>query len=145
MRAICTRLVGRANALGGHDNITVIAARFDGAALEPTVSSDTFGYTTLPLAGTLNEDAPAAPPPEQRATLRSDPTPRFGTPVVSRAALAAEFAATQAATPSSAAHAVPAPIVDARRRAARPLNVLLAVLAVAAMIWLLSDLLPGAR
>ncbi len=150
VRAMCTRLVGRANALGGHDNITVIAARFDGTALEPTVSSDTFGYNTLPLAGTLNEDVPATPPPEQRATLRSDPTPRFGTPAVSRAVLAAEFAAAQAAAQAAvptplAAHAVPAPVVDARRRAARPLNMLLAVVAIAAVVWLVYDLLPGTR
>ena len=40
----CTRLVGIANDLGGPDNITVVAARFDGAGLRRPMPEDPIGH-----------------------------------------------------------------------------------------------------
>ena len=42
--AICDRLIDAANAAGGYDNITVVAARFDGEALTAPALDDEVGY-----------------------------------------------------------------------------------------------------
>ncbi len=141
VRAICQRLVDRANELGGHDNITVIAVRFDGDALESIVDGDTIGYNALPLAGTLNDETRETPIPrrEPRSTLRSDPTPRYGTPVPSRAILEEEFAKARAAE-EAVLLAVPEPVAQERRRAVQPIYVLLALIAVLALLWLVYEL-----
>jgi protein phosphatase len=41
---VCDRLIGAANTAGGFDNITVVAARFDGAALASAAAGDEVGY-----------------------------------------------------------------------------------------------------
>ena len=61
---LCGRLIDLANERGGPDNITVIAARFDGEGLaEPTADADV-GYHTYPLDDPDPEVAPAAAMPE---------------------------------------------------------------------------------
>ncbi len=45
----CGKLIEQANAGGGHDNITVIVADFDGVSLEEPASEHTFGYVQYPL------------------------------------------------------------------------------------------------
>lgn len=50
--AVCKRLVDRANENGGPDNITVIAARFDGDGLEVAGQSDEVGHSVFPLPDT---------------------------------------------------------------------------------------------
>ncbi|MBL0170637.1 MAG: serine/threonine-protein phosphatase [Gemmatimonadaceae bacterium] len=91
---MCQRLIDRANELGGPDNITVIAATFEGGALDTKIDGDAVGYNTYPLAGTLNHDTAEEPlpPPSLKSRLRSDPTPRYGTPAPTAAALEEEFA-----------------------------------------------------
>jgi len=142
MRSICKRLVDRANQLGGPDNITVIAARFDGDALRASGNGDSFGYNTFPLAGTLNDDArePFPPMREARSTLKSDPTPRFGTPMPSRALLEEEFERAQAAE-DHALLGAPEPVVEERRRAVQPVFLVLGLIAFLAITWLLFELL----
>lgn len=50
--SVCKRLVDRANENGGPDNITVIAARFDGDGLEVAGQSDEVGHSVFPLPDT---------------------------------------------------------------------------------------------
>jgi serine/threonine protein phosphatase PrpC len=47
---LCSQLIDLANERGGPDNITVIAARFDGEGLPPTVSEGMVGHQVYPLA-----------------------------------------------------------------------------------------------
>jgi PPM family protein phosphatase len=59
--AVCKRLVDQANENGGPDNITVIAARFDGDGLEVAGQTDAVGHAIFPLPDTGQH--PALPPP----------------------------------------------------------------------------------
>ena len=138
VRSLCKRLIDRANQLGGPDNITVIAARFDGDGLSSSGHGDAFGYNTFPLAGTLNDDTRESPAPgrEARSTLRSDPTPRFGTPLPSQAFLEDEFKRAQA-TEDHALLGAPEPIVEERRRAVQPGLLMLGLIALCAILWFL--------
>ncbi|AHG90380.1 protein phosphatase 2C domain protein [Gemmatirosa kalamazoonensis] len=53
--ALCRDLIDRANDRGGPDNITVVAARFDGAALTPPSTGDAVGHQAFLLAGQTEE------------------------------------------------------------------------------------------
>jgi len=50
LAAACNRLIELANESGGPDNITVVAARFEGAGLESPAESDDVGHRTFPLS-----------------------------------------------------------------------------------------------
>ena len=141
VRSICTRLIDRANQLGGPDNITVIAARFDGDALRVSSNEDAFGYATFPLAGTLHDEVrdPAPPSHEARSTLKSDPTPQFGTPIPSRAMLAHELERARTAE-DHAVLGAPEPVVNERRRAVQPVFAVLGIIALLAVVWFLFEL-----
>ena len=54
------RLIDLANANGGPDNITVVAARFDGDGLAPPTSSDAIGHAVFPLAGDATPHMPVS-------------------------------------------------------------------------------------
>jgi protein phosphatase len=120
VRTICTRLVDRANQLGGPDNITVIAARFDGDALRASGNGDSFGYNAFPLAGTLNDDARELLPSTRQIPEAGADRARAGD--------------------DHARLGAPEPIVDARRRAAQPIFPVLALVAMAAIAWLVYEL-----
>jgi protein phosphatase len=53
---LCHRLIAKANELGGPDNITVVAARFEGDALQLAPAGEVVGRTVYPLRGTLADD-----------------------------------------------------------------------------------------
>jgi protein phosphatase len=77
--AVCDRLIATANDMGGPDNITVVAARFDGPGLEVAGSSDRVGHTVFPLGmPERSSDAPAveaALPQPAEAARPPIPTP----------------------------------------------------------------------
>ncbi len=138
---MCQRLIARANELGGPDNITVIAATFDGGTLDATSDDDAVGYNTYQLVGTLNHDAAEAmPTPMLQSRHRSDPTPRFGTAAPTAAALEEEFARAREAE-DQAALGAPGEIVEDRRRRVEPVYFILVLAAIAAVMWLLVRLL----
>ncbi|MCC6245006.1 MAG: serine/threonine-protein phosphatase [Gemmatimonadaceae bacterium] len=137
-RALCQRLIDRANELGGPDNITVVAAQFDGDALHSVNDRDAVGYNTYPLAGTLNHDTAEEPVPERsmKTQWKSDPTPRYGTPAPSRAAIDEEFARARAAE-DDAILGAPEEVVRERRQRVEPVYYALGAVAVIAMLWVL--------
>jgi protein phosphatase len=65
LKLACAQLIERANNAGGADNITVVAARFDGDGLAAASDDDEAGYHefALPTQITLDIEA-AGPPPE---------------------------------------------------------------------------------
>lgn len=97
---VCEHLIEKANENGGPDNITVIAARFDGTGLDAVGSVDEVGHRVFPLPDTGQtvaaglERAAANEETGKRAMLRRTTvplpegvhafeTPVQGTPVVS--------------------------------------------------------------
>lgn len=138
MRAVCERLVARANAMGGPDNITVIAVRFDGDALDATHDDDAVGYTAFPLRGTLNDVTREQEIPSQ-APFRSDPTPRFGTMSPASTALEEEFARARdsEAAPDD-------PILEQRKQKAAPWMAFLIIVGAIAATWMIMRLMSKA-
>ena len=88
------RLIDLANANGGPDNITVVAARFDGDGLAPATSADAVGHAVYPLAGDVTPQmpvtryigngpvTPTSPVSPDAAGPRPAPGPREGTPML---------------------------------------------------------------
>ena len=116
--AICRRLIDRANETGGPDNITVVAARFEGDSLIPAEAGEEVGHRVYPLGDETTPSIPA-----QKFVRRRSGTP----PMVGGVSAAAE-------PPSPAGEAD----LAARRQRARPLVIALAVLAILAgafAIW----------
>jgi PPM family protein phosphatase len=145
VRLMCRKLVDRANNRGGPDNITVVAVHFEGEGLSASSSNDTVGYSAYPLPGTLFEQTREMPivPRAPRNQIKSDPTPKQGvrrptpvsTPVPQAAAMPVE--------PAAAPLPLPPPEVEERRRAAQPIFMLLAIVALGAIIWTALQLTRG--
>ena len=70
LERLCQRLIDSANASGGPDNITVVAARFDGVGLDVAASDDEVGHRVFPIGG---DDTPVLP--VERYVRRSMPSP----------------------------------------------------------------------
>lgn len=92
---VCKTLIDRANESGGPDNITVIAARFEGEGLRPAEAGDAVGHRVFPLAtdsGQVNavprpmtpgegqENIPTVPLAAARRATRKIPQEEFTTP-----------------------------------------------------------------
>lgn len=150
MRALCHKLVDRANARGGPDNITVVAVRFGGDGLAPSQPDDTIGYTAYPLAGTLLEptrEIQIAERPARRAdggTSAREPVAPEPVPSGSPVTPALSDAITpDPMAPSARPVALPAADVAQRRRAVQPIFVILAAVAVAVTVWTVVRVLRG--
>jgi protein phosphatase len=65
--SLCSQLIYLANESGGPDNITVVAARFEGEGLEPPSASDEVGHQTFAVGDTT----PVTPHPR----LETSPPP----------------------------------------------------------------------
>jgi protein phosphatase len=69
LMTLCTRLIDLANSRGGPDNITTVAARFDGAGLVEAGTEATVGHQTYALAEDESTTEPVpvytgSPPPQ---------------------------------------------------------------------------------
>ncbi|WP_353267168.1 PP2C family serine/threonine-protein phosphatase [Gemmatimonas sp.] len=143
VRLVCRKLVDRANARGGPDNITVIAVRFEGDALVASTATDSVGYTAYPLEGTLYDqtrEMPTSRPP--RNTIKSDPTPRQGVRMPTRSEQReADAAQRNIDDKATVAAPLPEPAIAERKRAVQPLFILLGSVALAALVWTVVQLL----
>jgi protein phosphatase len=74
MCALCDRLVAAANDGGGPDNITVVAARFDGDGLGVARAGDAVGHRRFPDGAPTEEDWIAMP--TRRITTSESPVAR---------------------------------------------------------------------
>jgi protein phosphatase len=78
---LCERLIDAANASGGPDNITVIAARFTGDGLAPATDGDEVGHRRFPDAlppaedDWINRDPLLPPPPLSTESVLPPPVP----------------------------------------------------------------------
>ena len=143
----CKRLIDRANENGGPDNITVIAARFDGGRLEPPITTDEVGHRVFPLPETgqtpaVASDLPPAAMPRRTSGPAAPPTtappsagPTPGAPVPPPLSLGAtppegtDFST--APTPPSGSPTVS----PKRRQAGTVIAVVLLVALVATAVW----------
>ncbi len=138
---VCRRLVNRANELGGPDNITVVAARFDGDALGYIGADDAVGYNAYPLAGTLNHDTAEEPIPSPalKSRARTEATSGLGAAAPSASALEEEFARARAAEEARVLGA-PEEVVQERRKRVEPVYLALAMILTAVALWFLVNL-----
>lgn len=112
--AICRRLIDRANETGGPDNITVVAARFEGERLLSPEAGEEVGHRVYALGDETTPSIPA-----QKYIRRHSGTPP--SPVPGVAPGGADFPA-----------AIDDSTLAARRQRARPLIIVIAVLAIIA-------------
>jgi protein phosphatase len=135
---VCRKLIDRANARGGPDNITVVAVRFEGTALDASMSTDRVGYNAFPLSGSLNDHMREvqATPRTPRIAIKSDPTPRQGVRMPTRSEQReADEAQREIDAGKALAAPLPQPVIEERKRAVQPLYILLGALALAAVVW----------
>jgi serine/threonine protein phosphatase PrpC len=134
LMAVCKRLIDRANENGGPDNITVIAARFDGEGLSAPENGDDVGHRVFMLA------TDSQPTPAQRRTTA--PTLPM-TPVTARTTAklpTAEIVVPLDGVDRSSLSSAALPEVSARRRTRGSLIALflLIVLLAGATWWVYS-------
>jgi serine/threonine protein phosphatase PrpC len=148
--AACKRLVDRANEAGGPDNITVIAARFDGDGLEVAGQGDEVGHNVFPLPDTGSN--PALPAPDRETSgsgadttsgsafgllgRREEPDPLAAEPFHPLEAFTApESEAPGGAVPADTAAPPPPDVSPARRTRGMAIAVALLVVLVVGAAW----------
>jgi PPM family protein phosphatase len=133
---LCTQLIDLANASGGPDNITVIAARFDGEGLEPPSAGDEVGHQAF----VVGETTPVTEHPRLETAATPNPGaddiaqviaafPQLQPTGVRPALTPADIAAMTEAAKSAAA---PPPRTGRRRRAAA---LVIAFVAIAVLVF----------
>ena len=83
LMTVCKRLIDRANENGGPDNITVIAARFEGAGLSTPATGDSVGHRVF----SLPSDSGQVPAVSRGAADASNAATREGPAAVRRTTL----------------------------------------------------------
>lgn len=130
--ALCKRLIDRANETGGPDNITVIVARFDGAALDSEVTHDAVAHRVYPLPDT--GPTPAMRDVDLGDTVEMPAQRGLATPVETPAVGAMPGASLPTTPP--VARAAPLPeISPARRRRGMLIAIALLALLIALGTW----------
>jgi PPM family protein phosphatase len=125
LMAVCKRLIDMANEAGGPDNITVVAARFDGEGLTAAGASDEVGHRVFPLV----ETGQTPPMPMDRAIVDESRTPTQPVHAVPRPPV--HNAPTALPEPAPAL-----PVVSAvRRGTGRAVAVVLLLGLIAAAVW----------
>jgi len=142
--SLCKQLIDLANESGGPDNITVVAARFEGEGLDAPSANDEVGHQTFAVGETtpvtphprLETPAPNTPPDELTDVLASAPPaadlaafPSLQPTGVRRALTPADIEAAKAAL--EAANASPRPKGRKRRAAV----LIIAVAAIAVLVF----------
>jgi protein phosphatase len=81
--SLCSALIDLANERGGPDNVTVVAARFEGDGLPGPDSADGAGYEVYHVPEEeisepppVREHSPPAPPPPAAASIQPGPASR---------------------------------------------------------------------
>jgi protein phosphatase len=141
--ALCREVINRANERGGPDNITVVAARFDGSGLTPPAIGDAVGHQAFPLVGQTDERRTPTEPviqvPPPLPPLPAD-SPDAEPPDASAAVSVAPAANGPAPTPAPrATHANP--LLHRRRERARVYYVVLGAAAILVALLSLWQLL----
>jgi protein phosphatase len=126
LERLCQRLIDSANASGGPDNITVVAARFDGVGLDMAASDDEVGHRVFPIGG---DDTPVLP--VERYVRRSMPSP------AARRSKSSAGATVEGGEPGDADIALPV-----RRTIPLPWMIALLVVLVLALVYTLLQLRP---
>jgi protein phosphatase len=75
LASLCSALINLANERGGPDNITVIAARFDGDALPEPGEAEGVGYQVYELPDADTEPVEVAPAPRHEPESQAVPPP----------------------------------------------------------------------
>ena len=109
--ASVARLIDLANANGGPDNITVVAARFEGDGLAPATEADPIGHAVFPLAG---DATPQVPMGKFMGGPGYSSTPGMPSPISNMA--------------------VPRPVAPTTRHAGPPILLMLGLVALAALV-----------
>ncbi len=130
--SLCTQLIDLANESGGPDNITVVAARFDGEGLLPPSASDEVGHQAFQVG----EDTPVTPHESldslaagQLPSTLPSPIPAMNADALAGAAL--PETAVMRSIPRPATADAPPPPAGRRRRAA---VLVIAVAAIAVLV-----------
>jgi serine/threonine protein phosphatase PrpC len=114
--SLCHQLINLANESGGPDNITVVAARFEGEGLEPPSASDEVGHQAF----VVGEQTPVTPHPKLEASPPPPPNDDEMTDVLNAVPPASAEALYPSLQPTGVRRALTPADIEAAREALAP-------------------------